>query len=627
MPHRALDLPEPSGPTLADYFGWLRRRWWILVIGVIVGAVAATGLTAIQPRTYTAKTKVLVQSIDLDGDTTSTVKVNLDTEAQVIRSVVVANRVRELMRTADSPERLLAGVTVTVPPNSQVLEVAYAASTPARARDGSHAFAQAYLDLRVDVARRAVDTEIAGIRQQIETVNKQMVDVASRIAVLPANSVDRQRAEADQVVLTNQLKTLNDRLSPLLTAQLVPGSIISDAVLPNRPTSPNRLLNLLSGLGAGLLLGIALALALDRLDTRVRRGRDIAERLGVDMLLEIRSKVNAVGLLPATHRVARELGRLRNVLLTLVPDKEPGVRGRQLLVCATTPGAATGFVVGNLAAAYSRTGAQVVVLTTNLDSPLARVVDGDSAYGLADVLRRDVSALNALTAVSSVPQLRVLLPGDLDPDNELPVAGLLEVLTELAARFDHVLIETSSPTVAAEAQALAGHVDAVLLVAEARRTRNQEITEAVHQFEQVDAAVLGAVLVPGVPALEAETRRGRSPQRGTSGRRSMSVNLPKPGLAPSLPPAGRAAGAAGAGGGAAERGAALANDSAGTADEAVGKARVVRADSTVVLPRITEGKWSSLPRTGTGRDTSGQTNGKPAKPVQITGRRDSTDPE
>jgi hypothetical protein len=124
-------------------------------------------------------------------------------------------------------------------------------------------------------------------------------------------------------------------------------------------------------------------------------------------------------------------------------------------------------------------------------------------YALSNVLRRDVTALKALTPVPGLPSLRVLLPGDIDADIELPVAAMLEVLSELAARFDHVLIETASPTLAVEAQALASHVDAVIVVAESGRTRSGEIAAALRQFEQVDAPVLGAVLAPRLPSVGA----------------------------------------------------------------------------------------------------------------------------
>ncbi|MEU8259792.1 Wzz/FepE/Etk N-terminal domain-containing protein [Micromonospora sp. NPDC048999] len=511
---------DADGLALMAYLGWLRRRWWILLFAAVLGTAGGLAVSQLQQARYTSSTSLLVRPLSAGPDSNPNAKVNLDTEAQVVRSLVVAERARGLMKTDTEAEHLVQWVAVSVPPNSQVLQVAYEADSPAQAQAGSHAFAQAYLDLRKATAQKSLENETTALKQQIADVNKQLSAVAGRIAAAPSNSVERQRAEADRSVLTNQLTSLNNRLSPLMSAETDPGEIISDARLPQRPSSPNRTLNLASGMGAGLLLGIVLALVLDRLDTRVRRGRDISDRVGLPLLLELPARIPSLTMLPPSHKISRELGRLRNVLLSAVPEPRDRGRGRQLLLCDGSAGTAAGFVAANLAAAYARTGQQVALVTTKPDSTVNAITGvPEGRHSLASVLRRDVPALKALAPVPGLGQLRVLIPGDLDADVELPIGSLLEILDELAARFDHVLIETAQPTVAVEAQALSRHVDAVIVVAETGRTRSGEINAALRQFEQVNAPVLGAVLAPRLPAPTGGTSRPASPAK---------ANRPKP---------------------------------------------------------------------------------------------------
>ena len=282
-------------------------------------------------------------------------------------------------------------------------------------------------------------------------------------------------------------------------------------------------------MGAGLLLGIVLALVLDRLDTRIRRGRDISDRVGLPLLVELPSRALSLAVLPATHRASRELGRLRNVLLSAVPEAAQGGRGRQLLLCDASAGTAAGFVAANLAAAYARTGQQVALITTKPDSAVGAITGvAEGRHSLASVLRRDVPPLKALAPVPGLGQLRVLVPGDLDAEVELPVAGLLEILHELSARFDHVIIETPQPTFAVEAQALGRYVDAVIMVAEAGKTRSGEITAALQQFEQVNAPVIGAVLAPRLPDPPAGATRPASGGSNASSAPAAPANRPKP---------------------------------------------------------------------------------------------------
>ncbi|MET7966136.1 Wzz/FepE/Etk N-terminal domain-containing protein [Micromonospora sp. NPDC005305] len=518
MPSPHLAESDSDGLALMAYLGWLRRRWWILLLAAVLGLAGGLAVSQLQHARYTSGTSLLVRPLSAGAESNPNAKVNLDTEAQVVRSLVVAERAKGLMKVDTGADQLVKSVTVTVPPNSQILQVAYEADSPAQAQSGSHAFAQAYLDLRKATAQKALENETTALKQQITDVNKQLSAVAGRIAAAPANSPERERAEADRNVLTNQLTSLNNRLSPLLSADSDPGEIISDARLPESPSSPNRTLNLASGMGAGLLLGIVLALVLDRLDTRIRRGRDISDRVGLPLLLELPSRTPSLAVLPATHKISRELGRLRNVLLSAVPEPAQAGRGRQLLLCDGSAGTAAGFVAANLAAAYARTGQQVALITTKPDSALSGITGvAEGRHSLASVLRRDVPALKALAPLPGLGQLRVLVPGDLDAEVELPVSGLLEILRELTARFDHVIIETAQPTLAVEAQALGRHVDAVIVVAESGRTRSGEINAALQQFEQVNAPVIGAVLAPRLPAPTPAAARPAAP-----------ANRPKP---------------------------------------------------------------------------------------------------
>lgn len=54
-------MTAPRELTIADYVAILRRRWWILLVTVIVGGAIGYGLTRILPKRYTSRTLVLVE--------------------------------------------------------------------------------------------------------------------------------------------------------------------------------------------------------------------------------------------------------------------------------------------------------------------------------------------------------------------------------------------------------------------------------------------------------------------------------------------------------------------------------------------------------------------------------------
>lgn len=496
-PHAA--PAEPDGADLAAYLRWLRRHWWVIGAGALVGLLAAAVVMGMRTPVYEATAQVLVRPVDLPhAPTSGRDRVNLDTEAQVVRSLVVAERARAAVRSAQPADALARAVSVTVPPNSQILDITFAAPTAAQAQVGAAAFAAAYLEQRRGEARQRVDAERKALDGQIASATKRLDAIVRQLARIGGqSSAERERALADRTILTDEIRGLNEARNPLVSGHIDPGEVISAPGLPTDRSAPSTALYLGSGVAGGLLLGLAAAAVAGRVNRRVRRGRDLAHRYGVPLLMETPGQLTAFGIVAPSHALAREIGRLRNVLLTV--GGPPQRRGRTVLVTGASTGRAATFIVANLAAAYARTGQQVAVLSTVPGSALASAAAGAGGPGLADVLRRDKQPLEALSPVPDLPTLRVLLPGQLDADAELPIAAVREVLDALVDRFDHVLVEATAPHIGVEAQALAVDTDAVLVVAEAGRTTHKEIRAAVERFAQVGAAVTGTVLAPRVP--------------------------------------------------------------------------------------------------------------------------------
>lgn len=262
-----------------DYGSRLRRHWWMVALGALLGLGLALVLTSVQQQVYTSETLVLVEPAGVQQAALAAAGrdavVNLDNEVQIVRSAAVASAAKDLLRSPAEPAELSDNLSVTVPPNTQVMSMVYEAATPLGAQQGSHAFAQAYLEVRADAATAEIDAQARSLERQIDDITGELQEVSGTIASLPTNSPTRAFAEAQQQVLTGQLTGLNAKLSPLVTAQVDPGSIIDDAMLPTAPARPVLPLNLASGLLLGLLLGVAAALLTRRGGGQNRRDDDV----------------------------------------------------------------------------------------------------------------------------------------------------------------------------------------------------------------------------------------------------------------------------------------------------------------------------------------------------------------
>src|SRR5690242_16494633 len=147
-------VQRPDSFEAADYVGVLRRRWWIIVVAACLGLVGAFAYVTVAPKSYTATASVNVnptaadQSNAVAGSRTNGATVNLDTQAQVVTSTAVATLAGKTMNSPLTPYKLSQQVSVTVPPNSSILNITCKASTPGDAATCANDFAKAYLQNR-----------------------------------------------------------------------------------------------------------------------------------------------------------------------------------------------------------------------------------------------------------------------------------------------------------------------------------------------------------------------------------------------------------------------------------------------------------------------------------------------
>lgn len=481
--------------ALTDYGTRLRRRWWVVALGLLVGLAVGVALLAAQSKQYTSTTAVLVTPVGpgSSSSTSSTTArtgsdVNLDTESQIVGSAQVADAVRTLLRTADPVTDLQKNVSVTVPPNSSVLSIAYTAGSAKAAQQGSHAFAQAYLANRADTAKKQVALTVAGLQTQLDAAQAQLKTLTDKSATLVDNSPDKVYADAQRNVVISQINDLTSRLAPLTTAAATPGQIITDAPLPKRASAPIPALDLGGGLVVGLLLGLAAAIGLDRRDHRLRRSADVTRLVGLPVLAEVPADRSGGGF-PGDGQ-GPLFDRLRNSLVG------SGRSASSVQVADAANHGATGTVALQLARSLVRSAGQAVLVVAHPDSTLPRLTGTTDRPGLAEVLRGELSLEDALVVAPDLPGVRVLAPGrragDLDALLQSPRLGaVLAGLRDVGA----VVVETRSTGDSAAAQAVSAHVGTVLLVAERGRTDSTAVTEASTAAEHMGAQVCGVVLV------------------------------------------------------------------------------------------------------------------------------------
>ncbi|WP_239159839.1 Wzz/FepE/Etk N-terminal domain-containing protein [Virgisporangium ochraceum] len=494
---------------MSDLLGMVRRHWWIVALLTVFGVVGAYEVTARQPKVYESATSVLVQPTGAGQDTNvsggrTKGEINLDTEAQLVRSTAVATDAAKLLR-AESvpPDTLAANVSVEVPANTSVLVITFKAGGAREAQAGSHAFAEAYLRNREETAANELAEQIATIDGKLKQLNAALAPINARLASLRPDSSERPNLESQRSTITAQVNTLSARLNQLVTTTVSAGKIIRDANLPDRPSKPVLPLNLGSGAAAGLLLGAGAAILRERLDRRIRRPDDLTRRCDVSVLAALPPKVRPRldDVFPPFGAGGRVFNRLRNEVVAGAPKTEG--KGQVIVVAGASRGSASTVVAANLAAAFARTGGQTVLVCAHLPdsvaelAPVTRLLGVRAVPGLSDVLAGKVALGRAVQRASRQPRLSVITTG-----GTASAAGLLQsqmlrdALTALRRQAEYVVIEAPATSTSADAQSVASLADLALVAVELKRTRYADVSDAAEQLRRVGTPLLGAVVLP-----------------------------------------------------------------------------------------------------------------------------------
>lgn len=226
----------------------LRRRWLILLLALLIGALAGAAFAVTTPERYKATTSLVVSPVVSNPLTGSREDINIRTEQEILGSREVARRAAETLGVDDGGSSLSGDVEVAAPMGSQILQVTVQGDTPQQAADSADAVATAYLDLRRDAATSVTESYLEGVNQQIEDLRAE--------PSAPANDG-----------LIEQLQLQRANVTP---SDQEPGRIIGEAIPPTSPSGPSLLITVTGGAMAGLLLGIAAAVLRERLDPWVR---------------------------------------------------------------------------------------------------------------------------------------------------------------------------------------------------------------------------------------------------------------------------------------------------------------------------------------------------------------------
>jgi succinoglycan biosynthesis transport protein ExoP len=273
---------------------------------------------------------------------------------------------------------------------------------------------------------------------------------------------------------------------------------LSPALEPGSPSSPNLKLNLATGLLVALMAGLAAVAAAETLTSGLATSDDIEKRVGAPYVGSVPLLTGLSRVSPGAYLNAKPLSAfaeaLRSVRASLLETAD-GLAPRIVAITSSVPGEGKTHTAVSFAASFAAQGFKTIVVDCDARRPSLHRYIPSIDVGLFEVLENRCALEDAVvhdieTGVHFLPLTR-----DSDSARDLFATDALEeVLARLRLEYDIIILDAPPVLGVADTRTLAPLADAVLLLAQWRKTPRKAVETSLKMLLRSGARVAGIAL-------------------------------------------------------------------------------------------------------------------------------------
>ncbi|NIA12782.1 MAG: polysaccharide biosynthesis tyrosine autokinase [Nitrospiraceae bacterium] len=378
---------------------------------------------------------------------------------------------------------------------------------------------------RQNLYRQQLDLRLTltGLEIRIASLKRLLEDLIPRIPELANENLkyDRLENEAARIrELFNKLRTREFEIRSALsreTGQVERHESVVASAMPLGGGNVRARLNFVIGALVGLVVGFALAVMLEIMDTSIQSIDDVATYLGLEVIGTIPKM--KFGNPKRGHRrrgayvATVDEDQIDACIVTQHDPKSPVSEAyrtlrtnfqfatlqnppQTIMVTSAVPGEGKTTTAVNMAVTMADCGIRVLLVDTDLRRPnVHRVLKMERGPGLADVLRGEAD-LPAVIRRTRVENLWIISSGRVPP-NPSELMGserMAKLMEQLGGDFDLVVCDAPSILVVTDPVLLSTHVDTVVIVISVRNARRETIQRAHKLLQAAQVSIAGIVL-------------------------------------------------------------------------------------------------------------------------------------
>ncbi len=500
---------------IRQYIMIIFKRWWVMVVALLITVSIGYLLTARQHPLYQAKTSIVVgqsyKAVDITRTEMQASEQLAQTYAAIAQRQPVLQGTTEALDLGFSWQNLKGRVSASLVPGTQLVEITVEAESPDQAKIIADEVAHQLILLSpTSLQNQEFAQTIEFVKEQLANWEGLIRDGQARLAELEATDLTELTAEetlqlqneteAAKQLIDNWESKYVQMLSFIDSKQSVNYlAVIETAQATSKPVQPNVQLNMSIAFAIGIALGLSVIFVLDHLDDSVKSTDDLDQLVGLMPLGTIRdmkSENQSNALITAKAEFSPESEAYRMIRSNIQFMSVNG-SSNSILVTSSVRGEGKSMTAANLGVVMAQAGHKTIVVDADLRRPVQNeIFEFSNEKGLTDFFREPDANLVDYLMDTQLPDLQVLCSGILPPNPSelLGSQRMKQLMASMNEIADVVIYDSPPAAIVADAAILAGQVDGVVFMIEEGKTRREAVRQAVFNLRQAEANIFGAVL-------------------------------------------------------------------------------------------------------------------------------------